>query len=152
MSSRPSLAKVSRPRLFGVVVRERLFSVLDENRGRPLVWLSGPPGAGKTALVANYLDERGYPAIWYQIDAGDADPASLFHYLAVAAGTRGMADPGSFPRFVPEHLSDLPGFARLFFRAYFSRLPEDLLVVLDNYQEAPEDAALHEIVRQAIAR
>src|SRR5258708_15970250 len=116
MSKKTSLAKISRPRLFGVVPRERLFALLDDNRGRPLIWISGPPGAGKTTLVASYLEERGSPTVWYQIDAGDADPASLFHYLAVAAETVCQSNPASLPRFVPDHLSDLPSFARLFFR------------------------------------
>ena len=151
MSKKASLAKISRPRLFGVVPRARLFALLDDNRGRPLIWISSPPGAGKTALTASYLDDRAVPSIWYQIDAGDADPASLFHYLALAAGAFDAIGPASLPRFVPEHLTDLPGFARLFFRALFAQLPEGLVLVLDNYQEAPPDAPLHEIVRQAIA-
>ncbi len=150
MSRKTSLAKISRPRLFGVVPRERLFAMLDDNRGRPLVWISGPPGAGKTALVASYLENRGLPAVWYQIDAGDADPASLFHYLALAAEGLGATGSTSLPRFVPEHLSDLPSFARLFFRAFFAQLPERIILVLDNYQEAPEDALLHETLRQAV--
>ncbi|MEQ1881165.1 MAG: hypothetical protein ABL878_09360, partial [Burkholderiales bacterium] len=151
MSKKASLAKISRPRLFGVVPRERLFALLDDNRGRPLVWISGPPGAGKTALTASYLENRGLPTVWYQVDAGDADPATLFHYLALAAEALGTTGSTSLPKFVPEHLSDLPSFARLFFRALFAQLPARLILVLDNYQEAPEDALLHEILRQAVA-
>ena len=152
MSKKASLAKISRPRLFGVVPRERLFALLDDNRGRPLVWISGPPGAGKTALVASYLEDRGSPAVWYQIDPGDTDPASLFHYLALAAEAFGTTGSTSLPRFVPEHLSDLPSFARLFFRAFFAQQSQRLILVLDNYQEAPEDALLHEILRQAVGQ
>ncbi len=151
MSRKASLAKISRPRLFGVVPRERLFALLDDNRGRPLIWISGPPGAGKTALTASYLEDRGLPCVWYQIEPGDADPASLFHYLALAAESVAEANPVSLPRFVPEHLLDLPSFARLFFRAFFTQLPVRLILVLDNYQEAPLDASLHEILRHAIA-
>ena len=151
MGKKVSLAKISRPRLFGVVPRERLFALLDDNRGRPLIWISGPPGAGKTALTASYLEHSGLPAIWYQIDSGDADPATLFHYLSLAAEALGGPDSVPLPRFVPEHLSDLPSFARLYFRAFFAQLPERTILVLDNYQEAPADAAVHEIIRQAIA-
>jgi len=38
MTARPaSIAKISAPRLHGVVARERLFARLDEEGGRPLV-------------------------------------------------------------------------------------------------------------------
>ena len=146
---RASIAKISAPRLFGVVARERLFARLDENRGRPLIWIEGPPGAGKTALAASYLEARGIPTLWYQMDPGDADPANLFHYLAIAAAALLDAEALALPRLVPEHLSDLPAFARTFFRELFVRLPAGLVVVLDNYQEVPAAAPLHDIVRAA---
>ena len=51
----PALAKLTVPRLFSAVPRERLFRVLDERRSHPLVWISGTPGYGKTTLVASYI-------------------------------------------------------------------------------------------------
>src|SRR5512141_1765503 len=83
--SAPSLAKFSRPRLFAVQKRERLFALLDEARAHPLIWIAGPPGAGKSTLVASYVEARKLPGIWFQADSGDGDPATFFHYLGVAA-------------------------------------------------------------------
>ena len=49
---------------------------------------SAPPGAGKTTLASSYVDARELRHLWFQLDAGDADPATFFHYLGVAAGGR----------------------------------------------------------------
>jgi hypothetical protein len=85
MTRAPPLAKLSRPRLHQAVARGRLFAVLDNARTLPLVWLAAPPGAGKTTLVATYLQSSELPAIWYQVDPGDADPAAFFYYLGLGA-------------------------------------------------------------------
>src|SRR5882724_10105701 len=83
---RSPLAKLTRPRLHKAMARERLFSVLDEARTyKPAICVVGPPGAGKTTLIASWLDARGIKGIWYQVDPGDADLATFFYYLGEAA-------------------------------------------------------------------
>src|SRR5689334_19292804 len=83
------LAKLTRPRLHEAVNRVRLFQMLDRARERQIIWVCGPPGAGKTALVASYIEQARAPAIWYQLDNADSDPATFFYYLRLAVAATG---------------------------------------------------------------
>jgi LuxR family transcriptional regulator, maltose regulon positive regulatory protein len=125
-------AKLAHPRLFDACPRPRLFARIEALRGsHSVLWIASPPGAGKTTLVASYLSAANGPSIWYQVDEGDADPASFFFFLAQTARQTGPA----LPWLAPELADDVPRFARLFFREYFARLPERAIVVFDNVQE-----------------
>jgi LuxR family maltose regulon positive regulatory protein len=53
--------------------RERLHSLLDRCLERPMVWISGPGGSGKSTLVAQYLEIRSLPALWYPSEEDDYD-------------------------------------------------------------------------------
>ena len=150
-ASQRLLAKLTRPRLHGAVARGRLFAQLDEARGRrPAICIVGPPGAGKTTLAASWLDARGAKGIWYQVDAGDTDLATFFHYLGQAAGPYTRKGQAPLPALTPEYLKDIEGFSRRFFRELFSRLPADAVVVLDNYQEVASEQPFHALVAQAV--
>ena len=142
------LAKIQPPRQTGILSRERLYALLDRNRQHPATWIVGPPGAGKTTLVAGYLATRGITYLWNQIDEGDTDPATFFHYLSIAADEAVSGASDRLPRFSPEAVPGLRSFARRFFRQLFVSVP-DVALVLDNYQEAAETSLLHEIARTA---
>ena len=73
MDHRPVPAKITRPTPGETFPRTRLFKLLDRARRRPLVWVMGPPGAGKTVLLTDYLAQRRLSPLWYQVDAGDSD-------------------------------------------------------------------------------
>lgn len=132
----PTLAKLTRPRLHGALPRPRLFALLDEAAAsRPIIWVGGPPGYGKTTLVAGWLQARERRHLWYQIDPGDAVPATFAHYLQLAAEpfVRRRGPQALFP---PQPQQELVSFSRSLFRDLFALLPPDCVVVLDNFHDA----------------
>lgn len=152
MARKPlALAKLSPPRLHDVFARSRLFEALDDALRRPVAWLCAQPGAGKTTLVASYLQARPRPLLWYQVDDGDADAASFVYHLRLAAGALRHGSP-SLPLLTPEYQRDLRGFARRFFRALYATLPAGTLLVFDNFQEADDASPFHRVMLEAIAQ
>ena len=147
---RPQIAKLTRPRLHRVVARQALFRKLDEKRIQPVIWISGPPGAGKTTLVTSYLGHIGGKTVWYHLDRDDSDPATFFYYLSQGTEHESRRA-GRLPLLTPEYLGDLEGFGRRFFRQAFACLPAGAVLVLDNYHELSDDSVLHRILNAAFA-
>jgi ATP/maltotriose-dependent transcriptional regulator MalT/DNA-binding SARP family transcriptional activator len=143
------LAKLSAPSLPRIVERPRLFRLLDAAGKRPITWVNAPAGAGKTTLIASYLCARKRTVLWYQLDAGDADPATFFHYLGIA-GRQAAPRRRPLPYLTPDFLPTLPTFAQRFFEALFAGLDPPATIVFDNYQDVPESAQFHELMRIAL--
>lgn len=143
-------AKISVPRLAETYARNRLFRAIDAGRKRRVVWLAAPAGAGKTSLVATYLAARKLPALWYNVDARDADVAHLFHYLALAAERASRRKKLALPEFTSDNECGVAAFARGFFEALCRERPVPSLIVLDDYQEAAGQL-WHEVIREAVS-
>jgi len=144
------LAKFSRPRLARVHPRERLFRRLEECREETAVWVGGPAGAGKTALVASYLDARKLSALWYQVDSGDCDPLFCCHHLQVAASRIAPWAGSHRPPFSPGQAADLRSFLPHFLAAFYAGISPPRILVVDNCQEALSSAEFRELLRIAI--
>jgi DNA-binding SARP family transcriptional activator len=142
-----SMSKISAPKVSGTVERERLFRRLDKGREKPVIWVASPAGSGKTTLASGWLDSRGILSLWYQIDTGDGDPATFFMYFGFAVQKATTQKKRALPVLTPEYLQGIPVFTRRYFEDVFNRLGSSALIVLDNYQDAPADSLLHEILR-----
>jgi LuxR family transcriptional regulator, maltose regulon positive regulatory protein len=146
-----SLGKLSPPRLGRVFDRERLFGLMDAIAMAPGLWIAGPPGMGKTTLVATYLQRTAAPCLWLQLDASDADAASFAHYLAEAAlplvGRRKI----QFAQPSADDLRDVPTFIRRCLRQLSLCLNGPWTLVLDNVQEIGSAPLLHHGLAASLA-
>jgi LuxR family transcriptional regulator, maltose regulon positive regulatory protein len=143
-------AKVIRPVPTRVYPRKRLFDLLDHKRTQPAIWISGPPGCGKTTLITSYLESKAFHCLWYQVDEGDADPATFFYYLGLAAKKATPRKRKSLPLLTPEYLPGLPTFTLRYFENLFHRLKSPSFLVFDNYQEVPLESPFHEVIRHGL--
>ncbi|MDY7032118.1 MAG: hypothetical protein SVY10_09470 [Thermodesulfobacteriota bacterium] len=147
MKGKPaSSAKVTLPILGEVFPRERLFQELDRMREKSVIWVTGPPGSGKTTLVISYLNDRGLLCLWYQIDLCDTDPATFFYYMSMAAKKAALRKGQPLAFLTPEYQLDIPTFTLKYFEGLYNRLPHPSVLVFDDYQEVPTQSPFHEVI------
>ena len=151
MNTKPhaALGKLAPPRLGRVFARDRLFAQLDSLSQQPAVWLHAAPGAGKSTLVATWLQARQSTVLWLQVDAGDADPATLVESLdALFVAAAGKAI--DLPVIRADDLGDLAAWLRRRIRRVLQHLPPPWVLVFDNHQELPADSPLQAALAQAL--
>ncbi len=141
-----SIAKITRPKLTGIVPRRRLFSLLDTGRNYPVVWLSAPAGSGKTTLAANYLDTRRLPSLWYRVDEGDADIATFFYYMGLAVKRANPRKKKPLPLLTPAYLQNIRLFTKRYFEEICRRIKPPFFIVFDNYQDVAVSSGFHDMI------
>jgi len=135
----PPFAKLVRPSLSRLQSRPRLLQRLACRDHRPIVWVTGPPGYGKTSLAVDWLEQtRPAAEVWCQFDADDSDAATFFYYLSMAGPSGPPCTPAP-PLFARELAGNLGRFARAFFREFYARLPLPATVVFDDVHELEGD-------------
>jgi ATP/maltotriose-dependent transcriptional regulator MalT len=116
-----------------VIKRTRLIERLQSNLGLCATFVCAGPGWGKTTLTAELLDTLDIPAVWYDLDATDADIAVFFRYLVrtlqqalpnFGNSTIDLLRSGGGARY--EQLADL------FLFELAEAVDRELVVVLDN--------------------
>jgi LuxR family transcriptional regulator, maltose regulon positive regulatory protein len=150
MKSKPAtVSKISPLVIKQVLRRERLFTLLDHRSPTRSFWISGPGGSGKTTLVATYLAERKVPNLWYEVDTMDGDPATFFSYFGQAAAL--MESPAwQMPLLTPEYHPRLETFVLDYFEILYQRIPPGSWLIFDNFQDAPQESPLLQIIVSAI--
>ena len=134
-------AKSTRPHIARVHPREQLFLRLERALDGGVVWVHGPPGAGKTVLVSSWIEQHRLSALWFQLDPADSDEATLFHSLAQAA-QRAIPD-AKLPNLSVEALAEVGAYSRSFFRAMFAAHKSPRVLVFDDYHVLTECSCVH---------
>lgn len=104
--------KITAPMADNPVLRTLLFQRLDQFRNKKIVWLSGPPGSGKTTLASTYLFKHVSHHLWYQLNLGDVKIVTFFHYFRLAIQQAAQYRCQKPSVLAPESLPDLVTFIR----------------------------------------
>ncbi len=129
--------------------RKRIFDVLDSVSGQA-VWINGPPGAGKSWALANYLEVQNVRPLWYPLDKCDHDPVFFFqNFGRVIKEFAGHSEQTFNYRLALS--DDIDRFARRFFEQVYARLKFPLVLVFDNYQTPSTETFLPKILEIAVA-
>ncbi|MBL8396705.1 MAG: hypothetical protein JNL84_00970 [Candidatus Accumulibacter sp.] len=130
--------------------RERLRRRLDGLLAESSVWITGSPGAGKTALIASYVEARALPALWYDVDRGDADPAVCCDYLRRAVLSFSVEVAAALPVPEPALAGSFEPFLAHFFTAFYRAIAPRRPLVFDNCHQAAGTKDFQKLLRIAL--
>ena len=136
MNAHCSSAKGRAPIAHGAVAHERLIPLIKRAKSGA-IWIHGPAGFGKSTLAAQFVRGRAEPHLWYRVDAGDADFASLLAGVGQALRAFFKIPRESLPLLAPLLAGSHQCAAGFFWRSVASHLPPRTVIVFDQVDKVP---------------
>jgi LuxR family transcriptional regulator, maltose regulon positive regulatory protein len=142
--------KLYRPSLgAGLLRRPRLESRLEWGLDRNLILVSAPAGFGKTTLVVQWLEARGYPTAWLSLHEDDANLITFLHLLIAAIRTL-HADACPTTWAMLEALQEPPAEElAISLVNELCQVSQDFLLVLDDYHRV-KSRPVHQLVETLV--
>ncbi len=139
-------SKLTAPPSADTIKRERLLSLMGQAARIKLTTIVAGAGYGKTTLVAQSQSSWSGKTVWYRLDESDRDLATFISYLV--AGLRKY-----YPEFGVATLrylrethnlsNDLQPALKTFLSEIENTIPEDTIIVLDDYHAVKESQEIH---------
>ncbi len=110
----------------------------------PIIAVVGPPGYGKTTLLAQWAEVHGRRAGWLSIDERDNDPGVFLSYLAVALDRIEPIDPGLRRMLASPAIGDFAAALRRLM-VVVAAMRQPFALVIDNV-EIIEDQRCYDVI------
>jgi len=143
-------SKLTPPLISGILRRDRLLNYLD-SVVKPLIWVSAPGGAGKTTLIADWIEARQLDCIWLRLDGSDSSPSTFFQHLLLSIQQTLPHTALNLESFTQAYALDPVNYVLRQLDTIITENPEkNLLLVLDDYHNLKQESPVHSIISSVI--
>jgi LuxR family maltose regulon positive regulatory protein len=133
--------KLCQPRIGSdVIPRAHLIKRLNTGLSSKITLLSAPNGFGKTTLLVEWLKTCDRHVAWLTLDENDNDLSAFVHYLIAALQTVFPDACQATASLLKAPQSPLPDQVATLFTNDLANVPEDIILVLDNYHAIHQEA------------
>ena len=139
-------SKVSVPHYSPYLIRDRLFTYLNEHLDCSLICLISEGGYGKTTLVSSFIKENNLPSIWYKLSQMDRNPTVFLSYFKTLimrkiSGKKVICEISN-----DELEAELDNLISI-----LASWPEQLIIVLDDYQTIDQSEEVEQMLTSIIS-
>jgi LuxR family maltose regulon positive regulatory protein len=139
-------SKLSVPDQTPHLIRNRLYSYLENHLDRSLICLTSGGGYGKTTLIANFVRDKHIPAIWYQLSHQDRNLHIFLTYMKTALYRIKFGTNLIYDIAVEKMEEEMENIIAL-----LSHWPTRLVIVLDHYQSVDQCEEVESVLNRMIA-